>query len=81
VLVIYDLLGMNEEFKPRFVRRYDDLGRRIRAAVDRFVEDVRTAKFPSLQESFGASEEPAGRAEGAPAERVEGTGYGGGEEA
>src|SRR5262245_4369430 len=33
VLVIYDLLGMDDSFKPRFVRRYEQLGMRIRTAV------------------------------------------------
>jgi len=52
VLVIYDLLGMNEEFKPRFVRRYENLALRIRTAVDEFVDDVRSGAFPSEEESF-----------------------------
>ena len=52
VLVIYDLLGMNEEFRPRFVRRYEQLGTRIRTAVDAYVSDVRDGSFPSKAESF-----------------------------
>jgi 3-methyl-2-oxobutanoate hydroxymethyltransferase len=52
VLVIYDLLGMNEEFKPRFVRRYENLGLRIRTAVDEYVQDVRGGRFPTADESF-----------------------------
>src|SRR5262245_55917876 len=52
VLVIYDLLGMNEEFKPRFVRRYENLALRIRTAVDEYVGEVKTGRFPSEEESF-----------------------------
>jgi 3-methyl-2-oxobutanoate hydroxymethyltransferase len=55
VLVIYDLLGMNEEFKPRFVRRYENFATRIRTAVDSFVGDVREGTFPSEEESFADS--------------------------
>jgi 3-methyl-2-oxobutanoate hydroxymethyltransferase len=52
VLVIYDLLGMNEEFKPKFVRRYENLALRIRTAVDEYVNDVKNVRFPSDDESF-----------------------------
>jgi len=52
VLVIYDLLGMNDSFKPRFVRRYEDFAGRIRAATRAYVEDVRAGGFPAERESF-----------------------------
>ncbi len=52
VLVIYDLLGMNDSFKPRFVRRYEHLAMRIRTAVDAYAADVKSGAFPSEQESF-----------------------------
>lgn len=52
VLVIYDLLGMNEEFLPKFVRRYDNLALRIRTAVDAYVADVRDGEFPAEAETF-----------------------------
>ena len=52
VLVIYDLLGMDDSFKPRFVRRYEHLGTRIRTAVDAYIADVRAGAFPNEQESF-----------------------------
>jgi len=55
VLVIYDLLGMNEDFKPRFVRRYENLAVRIRTAVDEYCDDVRAGRFPSEDESFVAA--------------------------
>jgi 3-methyl-2-oxobutanoate hydroxymethyltransferase len=52
VLVSYDMLGMDDAFKPRFVRRYATLGATIRDAVSRYVEDVRGGAFPSDAESF-----------------------------
>jgi 3-methyl-2-oxobutanoate hydroxymethyltransferase len=52
VLVIYDLLGMDDKFKPKFVRRYAELGAAIRDACGRFIGDVRAGAFPSAAESF-----------------------------
>jgi 3-methyl-2-oxobutanoate hydroxymethyltransferase len=52
VLVIYDLLGMNEDFKPKFVKRYENFAVRIRTAVDEYVDEVKTGRFPSEEESF-----------------------------
>lgn len=62
VLVIYDLLGMNEEFRPRFVKRYENLGVRVRTAVEQYVTEVRSGVFPDVEHSFGSeapSEAPA----------------------
>ena len=56
VLVIYDLLGMNDDFKPRFVRRYENLALRIRTAVDEYLADVRGGRFPCEEESFQTTE-------------------------
>ena len=52
VLVIYDLLGLVADFKPKFVRHYDNLAERVADAVDRFAADVRSGNFPSDAESF-----------------------------
>ena len=52
VLVIYDLLGMNEEFRPKFVKRYDNLAVRIRTAVEQYITEVRNAQFPDEEHSF-----------------------------
>ncbi len=59
VLVSYDALGMDETFKPRFVRRYETLGQRIKDAVAHYVEDVRAGAFPSDAESFSVAENKA----------------------
>jgi len=52
VLVINDMLGLSAEFRPRFVRRYADLGAVIEGVVQQYVADVRSNSFPSLDESY-----------------------------
>jgi 3-methyl-2-oxobutanoate hydroxymethyltransferase len=59
VLVSYDLLGMNESFKPRFVRRFATLGATIQSAVTAYVQEVRAGTFPSDAESFAGHEPKA----------------------
>jgi 3-methyl-2-oxobutanoate hydroxymethyltransferase len=53
VLVIHDMLGLLEEFRPKFVRRYATLANEIKAAVTRYVRDVAEGRFPGNGESFG----------------------------
>jgi 3-methyl-2-oxobutanoate hydroxymethyltransferase len=57
--VIYDLLGMNEEFRPKFVKRYDDLAVRVRTAVTQYVTEVRERQFPDDEHSFSKDAVPA----------------------
>lgn len=52
VLVINDILGLNREFHPRFVRRYADLNTVIENAVKQYVHDVQERNFPSPDESY-----------------------------
>ncbi|MDR1725412.1 MAG: 3-methyl-2-oxobutanoate hydroxymethyltransferase [Bacteroidales bacterium] len=52
VLVLHDMLGINEDFSPRFLRRYLTLGQEIRSAVSRYVEDVKTKDFPKDHEQY-----------------------------
>ena len=52
VLVINDILGLNREFHPRFVRQYADLTTVIENAVRQYVQDVREKEFPSADESY-----------------------------
>ena len=59
VLVSYDALGMDESFKPRFVRRYETLGAKIKDAIAHYVADVRSGAFPSDAESFSVAENKA----------------------
>ncbi len=58
VLVIYDLLGLNPDFSPKFVKKYLDLGMLIRDAVTRYNDDVKHGAFPGPEHSFG-TETPA----------------------
>jgi len=53
VLVTSDMLGLFEEFRPRFVRLYAHLAPTIRDAATKFCEDVRVGNFPGAEESYG----------------------------
>jgi 3-methyl-2-oxobutanoate hydroxymethyltransferase len=52
VLVIHDMLGINQEFSPRFLRRYADLNTVIQEAVKQYIEDVKKGDFPNDKESY-----------------------------
>ena len=52
VLVMHDMLGINKEFSPRFLRRYADLYDEITRAVKSYIEDVKDGNFPSINESY-----------------------------
>jgi 3-methyl-2-oxobutanoate hydroxymethyltransferase len=52
VLVLHDMLGMNHNFNPRFLRRYANLDTVIHEAVSHYVSDVKELKIPTDQESY-----------------------------
>lgn len=52
VLVMHDMLGINNEFKPRFLRQYLNLEQLITGAVQQYIHDVKSKDFPSEQESY-----------------------------
>jgi 3-methyl-2-oxobutanoate hydroxymethyltransferase len=52
VLVVYDMLGLTEEFRPRFVRRYAELAEEMRGAFGRYIKDVKSGDFPRMKESY-----------------------------
>jgi 3-methyl-2-oxobutanoate hydroxymethyltransferase len=52
VLVINDILGLFEDFQPKFVRRYAELGKEMKKACQSYLNDVKSAKFPSEEESY-----------------------------
>ena len=53
VLVTSDMLGLFEEFRPKFVRLYAELAPTIRSAVEKYRDDVTSGNFPSAEESYG----------------------------
>lgn len=52
ILVSDDMLGLFSDFTPRFVKRYDELGKRIDAAVEAYAGEVRSRAFPAEQHTF-----------------------------
>ncbi len=52
VLVLYDLLGLDDRFNPRFLRKYADLSSAVREAAARFCQEVRERKYPAKEHSF-----------------------------
>ena len=52
VLVLHDMLGITQEFSPRFLRRYHNLHAEIKGAVQAYIHDVRSRDFPSDKEQY-----------------------------
>ncbi len=52
VLVYHDLLGLFDEFKPKFVKRYADLKEDSVAAIKTYVKEVKSGKFPEMRHSY-----------------------------
>ena len=52
VLVLNDMLGMNKEFSPRFLRRYLELDEEISNAVKNYTTDVKNQDFPNIKEQY-----------------------------
>ncbi len=52
VLVIHDMLGINKEFSPRFLRRYADLYTIMTEAVGHYIDDVKNRDFPNEKEQY-----------------------------
>jgi len=52
VLVMHDMLGINTEFKPRFLRQYLNMNQLITEAVQQYITDVKSGGFPNEQESY-----------------------------
>ncbi len=52
VLVMHDMLGINTEFKPRFLRQYLNLHPQITAAVQQYIKDVKSNDFPNESEQY-----------------------------
>ena len=52
VLVSHDMLGINNDFNPRFLRKYHNLYQEIYGAVGAYIEDVRSGDFPNNKEQY-----------------------------
>jgi 3-methyl-2-oxobutanoate hydroxymethyltransferase len=52
VLVVHDMLGINNEFNPRFLRKYHNLFEEMLGAFQRYIEDVRSGDFPNENEQY-----------------------------
>lgn len=52
ILVAHDMLGYNQEFAPRFVKRYRELAIDIEKAFQEYAQDVRTQRFPAAEHTF-----------------------------
>lgn len=52
VLVLHDMLGLNEGFRPKFLRRFAELGTAARAGMEEYVRAVRTGEYPAEEHSF-----------------------------
>ena len=52
VLVLHDMLGITQDFKPRFLRQYADLNKIMTDAVNNYVSDIKSKDFPNQKESY-----------------------------
>lgn len=52
VLVAHDMLGLNKEFSPRFLRRYADMNTSMTSAIQKYIEDVKAGDFPNEDEQY-----------------------------
>jgi 3-methyl-2-oxobutanoate hydroxymethyltransferase len=57
VLVYHDLLGLSEGHLPRFVKRYANLSREIRDALEAYAEEVRSGAFPGEEHAYDMQED------------------------
>lgn len=52
VLVMHDMLGINTEFKPRFLRQYLNLAEQIDKAIKQYIADIKSKDFPNASEQY-----------------------------
>jgi len=52
VLVLHDMLGITQDFSPRFLRRYQNLFEEIKGAVSHYIDDVKKLDFPNEREQY-----------------------------
>jgi len=54
VLVLYDILGLYKQRRPKFVKVYDDLSEKVEKAINRYILEVKKGTFPSIDNSFSS---------------------------
>ena len=52
MLVFHDMLGLFPDFKPKFAKRYADLGAQVKTAVEAYCKEVRDGTFPAAEHTF-----------------------------
>ena len=52
VLVMHDMLGINTEFKPRFLRQYLNMSEQVTKAVQQYIGDIKSNDFPNEKEQY-----------------------------
>jgi 3-methyl-2-oxobutanoate hydroxymethyltransferase len=52
VLVMHDMLGINTEFKPRFLRQYLNMSEQVTTAVQQYIKDIKSSDFPNESEQY-----------------------------
>ncbi|MEO7984889.1 MAG: 3-methyl-2-oxobutanoate hydroxymethyltransferase [Gemmatimonadales bacterium] len=52
VLVLHDMLGLNDQFNPKFLKRFAELGETVRSAVREYAAEVRDGRYPGSEHSF-----------------------------
>ncbi len=81
VLVCYDLLGMYRDVKPKFVKRFAELGDAVVSAARSYADEVRSGAFPDAAHSFAGGPQPVDSTGAAPVVGPRGPGYGPADEA
>jgi 3-methyl-2-oxobutanoate hydroxymethyltransferase len=66
ILVSYDLLGLNDTLRPKFVKRYEEFFKRGTEATKAYIDEVRHGVFPGPEHSFGLGTAPASAAGASP---------------
>jgi len=56
ILVLHDLLGMNLDFRPKFVKQYANLGEQIQSAVHDYISEVQSGAFPDTEHTYNQKE-------------------------
>jgi|WetSurMetagenome_2_1015567.scaffolds.fasta_scaffold48256_2 3-methyl-2-oxobutanoate hydroxymethyltransferase len=64
ILVVHDMLGIHEKPLPRFVKKYEDIGLRMKEAVSAYVREVKDGSFPGMEHSYDAEGRKKERTDG-----------------